>query len=112
MRGMKTKTTSKKSRAKSMRPRAVAKKRPKPVSIAHESTPLAKKSHAGGDSDRGLYVRFETPEIKGTVKEAADKTGVSMNAYIVAAVLDWVAQGKELPKKTHATQGEELRQAS
>lgn len=49
-----------------------------------------------GDSDRGLYVRFDSPAVKATVKKAADATGVSMNAYIVAATLDWVENGKEL----------------
>lgn len=52
----------------------------------------------GGDSDRGLYVRFDSPAMKAKVKAAADKTGVSMNAYIVAATFDWVDLGRTLPQ--------------
>lgn len=71
----------------------------KPVSIAAGRA-------KGGDSDRGLYVRFESPAVKATVMAAAAKTGVSMNAYIAAATLDWVEKKKELanPKDAAATE--------
>jgi hypothetical protein len=70
----------------------------KPVSIATGR-------RKGGDSHLGLYVRFPSAEIKAKVKMMADKTEASMNAYIVAATLAWVEDGKTLekPEATPAT---------
>jgi hypothetical protein len=73
----------------------------KPVSIASGR-------RKGGDSDRGLYVRFENPTVKALVKAAADKTGVAMNSYIVAATLDWVAKSKELANPKDAAAAERV----
>jgi hypothetical protein len=53
--------------------------------------------HKGGDSDRGLYVRFTSVAIKNLVKAAAEEQKASMNGYIVAATLDWVERKVALP---------------
>jgi hypothetical protein len=76
-------------------------KAPVPVSIATGR-------RRGGDSDRGLYVRFENPAIKAMVKAAADKTGVPMNSYIVAATLDWVKDEIKLANPKDAAAAERV----
>ena len=115
-----TKKAAKKITGKTKAVKAV--KKPVAKSVAGARKPVAKlKAIAGakktvsittgpksGDSDRGLYVRFETPAIKAKVMAMADKTGVSMNAYIVASVLDWVEQGKALANPKDAAAAERV----
>lgn len=56
-----------------------------------------------GDSDRGLYVRFETPTVKADVAAyAKEKAGMSMNGYIVAATLKAKAEGWKPEMKPEA----------
>jgi hypothetical protein len=79
-----------KARKKTVAPRLAARKAP--VSIRTGAP-------KGGDSDRGLYVRFDSPAIKALVKAAADAQmpPASMNAFIVAAALDWVTEKRMIP---------------
>jgi hypothetical protein len=50
---------------------------------------------AGGDSDRGFYLRLPSAAAKAQVQAAAKDSNVSMNAYAVAAILDWLKEGKK-----------------
>ena len=45
-----------------------------------------------GDSDRGLYVRFENPAAKAVVAGYAEKAHISMNGFIVAATLKMIEE--------------------
>jgi hypothetical protein len=80
----------------------VTSERKKPVSIAAGR-------RKGGDSDRGLYVRFgdaqSGPGIKAKVEKAAEGSGLkSMNAYIVASTLYCMENNvKLLPEPVAAT---------
>ncbi len=89
-------TRAKAFRKKAAAPKAIATRKP-PVSIR-----TGLKGPRGGDSDRGLYVRFDTPAVKAQVKAAAEAQTppVSMNAFIVVAALDWVAKQTAMPKTT------------
>lgn len=120
---MKNKSASRKLKAKvktaKVRNKITAKvthKKPSAKALIHGTAPkrirpekpvsIASGRRKGGDSERGLYVRFKNPAAKALVKAAADKTGVSMNSYIEAATLDWVKEGKELanPKDVAAAE--------
>lgn len=77
------------------------KKRPTPV----HARPRAAARPSGprsGDSDRGLYVRFETPLVKADVMAYAEKAHISMNGFIVAATLKAKAEGWKPEMKPEA----------
>jgi len=88
----KLKAKAKNTRAKSA-PRAHKKAMKKgPVSIASASG-------NGTQYDRQVFVRFDTPEIKETVRKAANACGASLSAYIAAAAVEWAENGKSPVKK-------------
>jgi hypothetical protein len=86
---MKKNKTRMKLAAKKRTPRKGIRRAPKKLAgnAKKVATRSRRKRPKGGDSDRGLYVRFENPAVKAKVKAAAKKRDVSMNAYIVDATL-------------------------
>lgn len=64
----------------------------------HKPPVSIRSARGGGDSDRGLYVRFAEASIKDQVKAAAEAQNASMNAYIVAATIDWVKEKRSMPE--------------
>lgn len=88
------------------------KKRPTAV---HQKPRTARPSARGprsGDSDRGLYVRFETSAVKAKVKAAAESAlptlkGRAMNSYITGAVLKAIAEGWKPEMKPEAVESPE-----
>lgn len=117
---MKTKTrkavASKKMSKATRRPiKASAHKKPSHSVRAHKGVGTRKPPTAvhakprssgprSGDSDRGLYVRFENPQVKADVMAYAEKAGISMNGFIVAATLKAIAEGWKPEMKPEAVE--------
>ena len=97
-----------KMKAPKMKTAAIKKKRPTAV---HAKPHASAGGPRSGDSDRGLYVRFENAAVKAEVMAFAEQAHISMNGFIVAATLmaikeKWQPEMKPEPVASAATEGE------